>query len=125
LHFSQPIHRLNYQYSATPHDNISSFYQNNRPSNSNNYYQRNLSSLELGDRNAEEEKDILSKFTKDIKDMHQTMREIVEIKNMSKQLQPPSSSLGQLAGSVDFTIPVLNAIKTAANPANYNYASQL
>jgi hypothetical protein len=114
------LYDSNYDYA---HDNNNSYFQqNNCPSNSNNYYQSNSSFQEPRQREIQE-KDSLSKFTKDIKDTHQTMREIVEIMNMSKQLQPPSSSLGQLAGTLGATtMPLFGGIKDASQLVNYYYA---
>jgi hypothetical protein len=55
--------------------------------------------------------------------MHQTMREIVEIINMSKQLQPPSSSLGELVGTLGATtMPLFGGIKDPSQLVNYYYA---
>jgi hypothetical protein len=63
--------------------------------------------------------------------LHATIREAIEFKKMSKQLQsfssPSSSSfLAQLPATIGLTMSLFNGIKTAPTPnlVNYNYALQ-
>jgi hypothetical protein len=82
--------------------------------NSANHYQKHSFSFHQEDESHEQENDTTSQMRSNLRAVYEFMRQVIEIKNMSKQLQSPYSSYEQISRVMPaFTTPSLKPINLA------------
>jgi hypothetical protein len=100
----------NYDY----YQNHNTSYVHEKPPTDANHYQKHSFSFHQQDESQEQENDATSQMRATLRGIYDFMRQVIEIKNMSKQLQSPSSSFEQISRIMPaFTTPSLKPINLA------------